>query len=101
MTDEQTVSLIFLSTAIASQNKPADFTSISGIADGVNHAVPSHKELQDLIIWLANRGLIIKISNKYSLTDKGRLDYEDSSKNTKTVLEAWSNVEVLLKKYRG
>ena len=52
MTDKQTISWILLSTVIASQKGPADFASISNIADGINHAIPTHKELQTSLTWM-------------------------------------------------
>lgn len=100
MTDYQTVSWIFLATALASQTEPADFSSISSIADGINHAVPTHKELQTSMTWLTKNGLITKIGDKYNLTQKGKLDYEESSKLTSTLLKIWENLEKTLKKYR-
>ena len=99
MTDRQTISWIFLSTAIASQKEPEDFVSISNIADGINHTIPTHKELQTSLTWLTKNDLIVKIGSKYSLTEKGKLDYEESSKDTGTVLKIWDKVEAQLTKY--
>ena len=87
---------------MASQIEPADFAGISSIADGINHAVPSHKELQTSISWLTNNGLIIKQGKKYQLTDKGKLEYESASKKTNLLLEIWKNIEVgFADKYGG
>lgn len=99
MTETQTTSWIFLATAIASKSGPADFASISSIADGINHAVPTHKELQTAMTWLTTRDLISKNGNKYSLTDKGKLEYEESSKKTSTLLKIWDNLEKALSKH--
>src|SRR5688572_1800617 len=99
MTDGQTISWIFLSTALASQKEQADFNSISNIADGINHAIPTHKELQTSLAWLTKNGLVIKVGSKYGLTEKGKLEYMESSKNTSTLLKIWDNVESVLKKY--
>jgi len=100
MTDNQTVSWIFLATAMASQKEPADFNSISNIADGINHAVPTHKELQSSLTWLTGNGLVKKNGSKYSLTDKGRIDYETALRQTSTLLKIWNNIESVLTKYR-
>jgi predicted transcriptional regulator len=89
MTNNQTVSW----------TEPSDFSSISDIADGINHAVPSHKELQTSMTRLTNNGLVIKKGNKYSLTSKGKLDFEDASKETATLLKIWKNLEDKIKKY--
>jgi predicted transcriptional regulator len=100
MTDDQTTSWIFLATAIASQTGPTDFDSISNIADGINHAIPTHKELQTSLTWLTNNELVIKNGNKYSLTEKGKIDYDMASQQTSTLLKIWDNLEADLKKYR-
>lgn len=100
MTDNQTTAWIFLATAMASQTEPTDFNSISSIADGINHAVPTHKELQTSLTWLTNNGLVTKIGNKYCLTEKGKMDYETASQQTLTLSKVWDNVEAVLKKYR-
>jgi hypothetical protein len=100
MTDNQTISWIFLATAMASQSHPADFNSISNIADGINHAVPTHKELQTSLTWLTSNGLVMKIGNKYCLTEKGKADYETASKQASTLLKVWDNTEAVLKRYR-
>src|SRR5260370_24045011 len=100
MTENQTTSWVFLATAIASQKEPADFNSISNIADGINHAIPTHKELQSSLTWLANSGLVTKTGNKYCLTEKGKMDCDIASRQTSTLLKIWDNVETILKKYR-
>lgn len=42
---------------MASEQEPANFVSISQIADGINHTVPTHKELQTCLGWLKKTGL--------------------------------------------
>src|SRR5688572_14307762 len=99
MTHNETVSWIFLAAALASQTEPANLSSISGIADGINHAVPTHQELQTSIAWLTKNGLIAKSGDKYSLTQKGKLLYEESSKKTSNLFKIWENLETSLDKY--
>jgi Mn-dependent DtxR family transcriptional regulator len=99
MDNYQTISWIFLATAIASQAEPTDFASISSVADRINHAVPTHKELQDSMTWLTNNGLVDKIGDKYSLTENGKKDYKESSRKTSTLPKIWDNLETILKKY--
>lgn len=101
MTDCQTKSWIFLSTAIASQIEPADFNSISNIADGINHAIPTHKELQSSLSWLTVAGLVTRKGNKYSLTEKGKMDYETASRQSSGILKIWEYLETDLLKYQN
>jgi len=82
MTDKQTISWIFLATALATNTKPTDMNGISMVADGINHVVPTHKELQTSFAWLTKQGLIIKQGKSYELTNKGKLKYEAASKHT-------------------
>jgi hypothetical protein len=42
----------FLAISLCSLTEPVDFKSISQIADGINHAVPTENEMQSSISWL-------------------------------------------------
>ena len=84
---------------MASEAKHTDFNGISMIADGINHAVPTYKEMQSSISWLSEKGLVSKIGKKYTLTSKGKEDYEIASKGTNTLLKIWDNMEQKIKKY--
>jgi len=99
MTDKQKISWIFLATALATNTKPTDISGISSVADGINHAVPTQKELHSSISWLTTKGLIIKQGRHYELTSKGKLAYESASKNTKTVMKIWENIELNFNSY--
>ena len=95
----QTISWIFLATALATNTKPTDISGISSVADGINHAVPTQKELQTSISWLTTHGLIIKQGKNYELTSKGKLEYETASKKTQTLIKIWKNIELNLNRY--
>lgn len=99
MTDIQTISWIFLATAMATNTKPTGISGISLVADGINHAVPTQKELQTSISWLTRRGLIIKQGRNYELTSKGKLEYQTASKNTQTIMKIWENIELNFNSY--
>jgi hypothetical protein len=96
MIDIQTKSWIFLATALATNTKPTDINGVSSVADGINHAVPTQKELQSSISWLTTQGLIIKQGKNYELTSTGKLEYETASKNTQTLMKIWKNIELNL-----
>ena len=97
--DERTISWIYLAISMASEIEPADFNSISLIADGINHAIPTHKEMQTSISWLSEKGLVNKVGNKYTLTLKGKDDYKIASKGTNTLLKIWDNMEQKITNY--
>ncbi|WP_188464100.1 hypothetical protein [Bizionia arctica] len=95
----RTISWIYLALSMASETEPTDFNGISMIADGINHAVPTHKEIQTSISWLSEKGLVSKVGKKHTLTAKGRDDYKTASKDTNTLLKIWDNMEQKIKNY--
>lgn len=99
MTDLQTISWIFLATALTTSTKPTDIIGISSVADGINHSVPTQKELQKSISWLTTKGLIIEQGKYYELTSKGKHVYESASKNTRKVMKIWGNLELIFNSY--
>lgn len=97
--DYRTISWIYLAISMASENEPTDFNGISMIADGINHLVPTHKEMQTSISWLSKKGLVSKVGNKYTLTSEGKNDFKTASKGTNTLLKIWDNMEQKIKNY--
>jgi predicted transcriptional regulator len=94
MTEEETISWIFLPIALASKTEPANFQEISNFADGINHSIPDEKELKSSISWLSKKLLINKVEKKYQLTDLGKFEYEKASKSTKILFGIWKNLEL-------
>jgi hypothetical protein len=96
MTSSQTVSWIFLATALASQTAPASFDGISQIADGINHAIPTQTEMRTSLDRLKNIGLVEKTGKKYVLTEKGKAEYQNASVNSEILFEIWEALETIL-----
>lgn len=97
--DIRTISWIYLAICIASKNEPVDFDGISMTADGINHAIPTHKEMQRSIKWLSEKGLIRKVENKYTLTPKGKDDYKKATDETNSLVNIWDNMEQKILNY--
>ena len=97
--DERTISWIYLAVSLASEHELADFNSISMLADGINHAIPTHKEMQTSISWLIHKGLVTKIGNKYTLTPKGKEDFQIASKETNNLFGIWNKLEQTIINY--
>ena len=97
MEDINIISWLFLATALATQTKTANIIEISSVADGINHSIPTKNEIQKSISWLIKESLISKHGKKYGLTFKGKIEYDKASKNTKTVIEIWKNIELNLR----
>jgi len=100
MTSAQTISWIFLATAVASQTGPADLNSISNVADRINHAVPTQQELQASLSWLTKNDLVKNIGGKYKLTERGQSDYDVASRRTSALLKIWDNLDAVFEKYQ-
>jgi hypothetical protein len=96
MTESQLISCIFLATALASQEEPANFGQISMVADGINHSIPTEKEMRNSLTWLINKELISKESKKYHLTHNGMKKYKFAIKETNTLMKIWNNLEQIL-----
>jgi predicted transcriptional regulator len=94
-----TISWILLSIGIGSQKAPIDFEGIKQIADGINHAIPTHQELQSSIKWLLQKGLITKNGKQYLLSDKGKDFVNDSQSSTRQVFKMWENLELRLQQF--
>jgi len=93
------ISWIFLSTAFASEQEPANYESISQIADGINHAVPTHKELQTSLSWLTRNELLEKSGKKYQLTKEGIETIAKAKKRTNNIiLNIWDELTKEIKK---
>ena len=71
VTDAATIAWIFYSLRLASDTAPAKFDAISQVADGLCHAVPTHRELQSSLSWLSSAGLVAKQSGGYSVSASG------------------------------
>ena len=89
MSPETTNSWIFLALAMASDESPTTLNGIIGVADGINHAIPTHKELQNAFGWLSKQGLISKKGKKYQLTNKGLALYKEASAESNLIFGVW------------
>jgi hypothetical protein len=97
--DLKTISWIFLAVSMASQIEPTDFRGISMVADGINHAVPTHKEMQTSITWLVDKGLVTKVAKKYTLTEKGKDVYKKAHSESIPLLKMWHHLESEIENY--
>jgi len=85
----------------ASQNEPANFAAISQVADGISHAVPTHKEMQSSQKWLMAYGLAQKQGSGYLLTEKGAAVMASARAEHSTVSKVWASLTSALSAYPG
>ena len=93
MTLAQTYSWIFYAAGLASQKLPATFADVMVAADGINHAVPTHKEIRSSVSWSMAQGLISKIGKKLILTKEGISLLNDASASSGTAYGVWKYIE--------
>jgi predicted transcriptional regulator len=89
----ETISWILLAISVASQSSPATFEDITQIADGINHAVPTQKEMQTSISWLIANDLILKDGKKYTLSENGKNIYTMVNKRSNVLMKIWEHLE--------
>jgi predicted transcriptional regulator len=86
---------------LATSTKPTDINGISSVADGINYAIPTQKELQTSISWLITQGRILKQGKNYELTFKGKIEYKKASKDTQILMSIWKNIKMNFNHYEG
>ena len=101
MDEAQTYAWIMYALAGASQNEPASFRAISLVADGINHAVPTHKEIQSSLKWLMACGFVHNQGSGYLLTDQGCAVMAAARSGHNTVSKVWASLTRTLSAYPG
>lgn len=86
VTDAKTHAWLFLAVPA----KPAPLRDVIAVADGINHAIPTERELQVSLGWLQAHGLIQKVGRKYSLTASGVALRTACS--ARTMMKTWDTV---------
>jgi hypothetical protein len=89
MTESQIYTWIFLSLSEELTSLP----DIIGVADGINHAVPTDKELKTAFGWLAAQRLVKKEGRKYGYTPEGVTLRKKSVGPKMTIRESWTAIE--------
>ena len=90
MDEARTTAWIMYALALASQREPANFAAISSVADGINHAVPTHKELKSSLNWLIANGMAQKLGSGYMLTPRGSELIDSARVERNTTSQVWS-----------
>lgn len=101
MDEARTYAWLMYALAGASQNKPANFAAISQVADGINHAVPTHKEMQSSLKWLMACGLVHKQGSGYLLTEQGSTVMASARIGHNTVSKVSASLTSALSAYPG
>jgi hypothetical protein len=97
MTDSQTYAWILLSVP-ESGGKLQDLIAM---ADAINHAIPTHNELQRSLGWLKNQGLVVKKGRNILLTDRGVELLSRARSGHQTMMQTWERVTAELASLAG
>jgi hypothetical protein len=96
MDEIRTMAWIMYALGGASQREAGTFAAISQIADGMNHAVPTQKELQSSLKWLITHRLAQKQGSRYSLTLHGTEIMAAAHTDERTVASVWDALTRIL-----
>lgn len=99
MTETETISWILLAVSLGCEVENVDYAGIKMLADGINHAIPSDKEMQQSLKWLLSNGIVNKIGKKYNLTETGKELYANASGDNRSISEIWKELETKIKAY--
>src|SRR6266852_807282 len=89
MTDAQTFSWILLSVSEQGSTR----RQISEMADAINHAVPTHEELETSLDWLRGRDLVREDGGRFALTSAGATLLARLRSPTRPIMQTWDEVE--------
>lgn len=93
MTLAQTYSWLFYALGLASGTEPAKYKDIEQVADGINHAIPTQREMRESLAWLSGEGLVIKEEKAYLLSANGVALLNRLSNNVHTTMGVWASIE--------
>ncbi|HTK38298.1 MAG TPA: hypothetical protein VL325_07385 [Pyrinomonadaceae bacterium] len=87
-----TVAWIFLAVEMASMEEPANRRSISMLADGINHAIPTNIEMDISLRWLETADLVSRDQKGYIISPAGRKVLEKARADIATVSAVWKRL---------
>lgn len=92
MTEAQTYAWIFYAASAAANNQGAKHREIEAVADGINHALPTEKEMRASLEWTESRGLLRRVGRVIQLTDKGRTFASKFTGKPGSVMKTWDRI---------
>jgi len=96
MTEAQTYSWIFYAVSFIAQKEAVSIREIESVADGINHAIPTQKEISKSIRWLQSEDLIAKEGKKIILTQEGADLISKVTEKHRTRMKAWNSITTKL-----
>jgi hypothetical protein len=98
MTEAQTYAWIFYAASAAATNQPAKRREIEAVADGINHAVPTHKEMEASFAWAESQGLLQREGKTIRLTDEGRKFSSQFTEKPGSTMKTWDRITAAIER---
>jgi hypothetical protein len=98
MDETTTIAWIFYAVEMGSSKGPANRQSISLLADAINHAVPTHEEVEFSLKWLLDSKLLLKERKSFRLSPEGRSLFAKASNEHKYVQSVWERLAAEISK---
>lgn len=92
MTEAQTYSWIFYSASAVAQKEAAKVREIESVADAINHAIPTQKEISSSFKWLESKGLITRAGKKVILTEEGKSLASEITGKSGSTMKTWDRI---------
>jgi hypothetical protein len=93
MTLAQTYSWIFYAVGLASRASPTTVAGVEGVANGINHVIPTRKKMRVSLAWAVSQGLVVKEGKKLKSTKEGLTFPADASAASHTIFGVWEYLE--------
>ena len=101
MQEVRTLSWILYALDGASGSNGANCNAISEVADGINHAVPTQKEMNESLKWLSQNKLATKVGSYYMVTNEGKRLLTNARMHSDTVSGVWKALTFQIEKIYG
>ncbi len=78
---------------LAVSDEPVALTDLIGVAEAINHALPTREELQNSLGWLKANGFIAASEHIYQYTEKGAELRSSANASQHSMAGTWEFVE--------
>jgi len=87
---------------LSAPEQPSGLDQVIGMADAINHAIPTHQELQDSLGFLQAVKLIAKAGRTFQLTESGGSLLEQArTLPNDSVFDIWNRLETELSRIQS
>ncbi len=92
MTEAQTYAWIFYAAKAAAGDQPAKRREIEAVADGINHAIPTPKEMDLSLRWAESKGLLKSDGKLIKLTTEGLIFAKKFTGRPGSAMKTWDRI---------